>query len=131
MDLGRSWAPFGRVLGGTGTSLGRSWALLGRIFGIQEPTFFKHWSKIGSKRPSGSILAPFWEGLGKVWGGSGEGFGRICKLLATIWKDLKEYGESCGRVSNWTPALIRSASQYAGVLPSVVERFTSNKDIIL
>ena len=42
MDLGRSWAPFGRGLGRSGASLGRSWALLGRFGDVQNRVFLKH-----------------------------------------------------------------------------------------
>ena len=68
-DLGGFWLPFGRGLGGSGASLGHSWALLGCFLGVQKPTSSKHWSRMGSKRPSGSILEPFWEGLGRFWEG--------------------------------------------------------------
>ena len=118
---------FGKVLGsiweGSGRDRDVSWALLGAswpYFWHSRANFFKALVQDRLQEAFwidfGSILGGFGEGLG----GSGEGFGRIWKLLATIWKDLKEFGESCGRVSNWTPALIRSASQCAGVPPSVV-----------
>ena len=42
MDLGRSWAPFGRGLGRSGASFGRSWALLGHFGGVQNRAFVKH-----------------------------------------------------------------------------------------
>ena len=69
--LGRSWAPFGRGLGRSGGSFAHSWALLGRFGGVRDRAFIEHWSKIGSKRPSGSILGGSWRGLGGFWGGFG------------------------------------------------------------
>ena len=39
----------------------------------------------------------------------------IPNFWARIRKDVKKFGEGWGRVSNWTPALIRSASQCVGV----------------
>ena len=71
LDLGGSWAPFGRGLGRSGGSFGHSWALLGRFGGVRDQAFIEHWSKIGSKRPSGSILGGSWRGLGGFWGGFG------------------------------------------------------------
>ena len=71
-DLGGSWASFGKGLGRSWASSGRSWPPLGRFLAIQNHAFFKHWPKMGSKRPSGSILGRFWEDLGRIW----EGFGR-------------------------------------------------------
>ena len=71
LDLGESWALFGRGLGRSGGSFAHSWALLGRFGGVRDRAFIEHWSKIGSKRPSGSILGGSWRGLGGFWGGFG------------------------------------------------------------
>ena len=68
LDLGGSWAPFGRGLGRSGPSFGHSWALLGRFGWVRGRAFIEHWSKIGSKRPSGSILGGSWKGLGRFGG---------------------------------------------------------------
>ena len=81
MDLGGSWAPFGRGLGQSGPSFGHLLALFGRFVGALNQPFFKHRSKMGSKRPFGSILEGFWEDSGRLWGGFGEGLGRI-------WEDV-------------------------------------------
>ena len=42
MDLGRSWASFGKGLGRSGASFGRSWTLLGHFGGVQHRAFVKH-----------------------------------------------------------------------------------------
>ena len=73
LDLGGSWAPFGQGLGRSWPSSGRSWPLLGRFLDVQNRAFFKHWPKLGSKRPSGSILGRF-----------GEDLGGFCACLGTI-----------------------------------------------
>ena len=93
--MGGSWASFGRGFGWPGASFGRSWALLGRFLGIQIIAFLNDWLKIGphgpkmgSKRPSGSILAPFWEGFGRVWRGLGKDLGGFGSSWAHIGKDL-------------------------------------------
>ena len=74
MDLGGSWAPFGMGLGRSGPSFEHFWALFGNFLEVLSPPFFKHRSRMGSKRPFGSILGRFWrvlkgfgEDLGKVW----------------------------------------------------------------
>ena len=114
--MGGFWLPFGRGLGGSGASLGHSWALLGCFLGVQKPTSSKHWSKMGSKRPSGSILEPFWEGLGRFWGGFGPIFGGILEELgAEHGRALKRQSTEMGRACSFklfyvrTPALSREA----------------------
>ena len=75
---------FGRVLGSIWEGVGAVWAvfwtLLGCFFGILNPNFCKHRSRMGSKRPFGSILDGFWEVLGGLWMDFGrfwEGSGKI------------------------------------------------------
>ena len=75
---------FGRVLGsiweGVGTVWAVFWTLLGCFFNILNPNFCKHRSRMGSKRPFGSILDGFWEVLGGLWMDFGrfwEGSGKI------------------------------------------------------
>ena len=78
---------------------------------------------MGSKKASGSILGRFCEGFGALSGGSGGvlgGFGPILEFLDELG------GESGGALTNLkkagaeslnrTPALLREASQCAGVL---------------
>ena len=59
-------------------SVGPSWALLGGFLGVQNRAFVKHLSKMGPKRPFGSILdrfgevlEGFWKDLGRIRGGFG------------------------------------------------------------
>ena len=63
-----------------GTVWAVSGSLLGCFFWVLNPIFFKHRSRIGSKRPFGSILVLFWVVLGGFWMDFerfGEGFGKI------------------------------------------------------
>ncbi len=89
MDLGGSWASFGRGLGRSGPSFGHFWALWGRFFGVLNRLFFKHRSKMGSKRPFGSILGRFSRALGRFW----EDFRRVWKVFGWI---LEGYGKDFG-----------------------------------
>ena len=59
MDLGGSWAPFGRGLGRSGPSFGHFWMLFGNFLEVLSPPFFKHRSGMGSRRPFGSVLLLF------------------------------------------------------------------------
>ena len=65
--LGGSWTPFGRGLGRPGASFGHSWVPLGRFLGVRNRAFIRHWSKMGSKKPFGSILDGFGEDFGRIW----------------------------------------------------------------
>ena len=79
---------------------------------------------MASKKVSGSILGRFCEGFGRISGGFGRvlgGFGPILEWILDEWGSksggalttLKKAGaESLNR----TPALLREASQCAGVL---------------
>ena len=89
MDLGGSWAPFGRGLGRSGPSFGHFWALWVRLFGVLNRLFFKHRSKMGSKRPFGSMLGRFLRALGRFW----EDFRRVWKVFGWI---LEGYGKDFG-----------------------------------
>ena len=66
MDLGESWAPFGWGLGASGSSFAHFWMSFDRFFGVLSRAFCKHKSKIGFKRPFGSISGRFWKGLGDL-----------------------------------------------------------------
>ena len=79
-------------MGRAGASLGRSWALLGRFLGLQNQALLKDSSQMGSKRPSGSILAPFWGDLGRVL----EGF---VPNFEWVWEKIEE--ESGRILKNW------------------------------
>ena len=106
MDLGRSWAPFGKGLGRSGASFGRSWALLGHFGGVQNRAFVKHSSKMGSKKASGRFWVDFAKDLGGFredlkWSWAdldqfGMDFGR---LGGRIWRSVDEFEKSWGAVS--------------------------------
>ena len=83
MDLGRSWAPFGKGLGGSGRCF---WRFLA-VFGVLNHHFFNYRSKMGSKRPFGSILK-----------GSGRVFGGFAGFLDRFWKVLGGFGKDFGQV---------------------------------
>ena len=69
------------------------------------------------------VLEGFWKGLGRVWGGFGRVLGGFGSILEWILDELG--GESGGALTNLkkagaeslnrTPALLREASQCAGV----------------
>ena len=84
MDFSPILDAFGRVLGG-------SWGGFGEHFGVQD----------GS--PKGKIVffsknvifKGFWEGLGRVLGGSGEGFGRVLEGSGSFLGALGTSRRSC------------------------------------
>ena len=59
---------FGRVLGSIWEGVGTVWAVFSALFDCfcdaLNPSFFKYGSRMGSKRPFGSILGRFWRVLG-------------------------------------------------------------------
>ena len=71
MDLGGSWAQFGKGLGRSGASFGRSWATFVHFFDALNDVFFKH----GSKTTPRHFLDQLWKGRGRIWEGFGEGLG--------------------------------------------------------
>ena len=75
MDLGESWARFGKGLGRSGPPFGHFWALLGRFLNVLNEDFFKYVSKMGSRRPFGLILDGFSKVLGRFWQGFGVDLG--------------------------------------------------------
>ena len=90
VELGGSWAPFGKALGRSGPSCGHFWGHFGRFWGGPNHIFLKLWSKMGSQRPFGGILGRF----GKVLGRFLEGLGRnLGGFWEEIWKDWKLYVE--------------------------------------
>ena len=81
-------------------------------------------STMGPRWTPRHLLDQFWEGLGRIWGGFGEGlgrnfegFGRFCVGFGQILDAFGNCGPAVAKLINWTPALIREASQCAGVLP--------------
>ena len=63
LNLGRSWPLLGTGLGRSWNSSGRFWLPLGLFLEVQNLAFLQHWPKMGSKRPSGSILGSLDEDL--------------------------------------------------------------------
>ena len=128
MVLGGSGAPSGKGLGLSGPSRGRSWGLLGRVLDVQIKALCEDWSKMGSKRPSGSILGGSWRGLGGFW----DGFGRVLGGFLLIWgwilkksgeesaRQFKDLGRAGAESLIRTPALNREASQFFSVRPTSV-----------
>ena len=70
----------GLQLGGVWASLGRSWGHLGRSLSVQNGAFYKHLTKIGSKKPFGSILDRLWRASRRVW----REFGRVWRGFWSI-----------------------------------------------
>ena len=109
---------FGRVLGsiweGVGTVWAVFWTLLGCFFGILHPNFCKHRSRMGSKRPFGSILHGFWI------------------VLGGLWMDFGRFWEGSGKIFYVrTPALSREAPRSVPMrggspTPQRVERLFTN-----
>ena len=87
---------FGRVLGFIWEGFGTVWAVFWSLLGTLGPFFwcsksicFKHRSKMGSKRPFGSILGRFLKALGRFW----EDFRRVWRVFGWI---LEGYGKDFG-----------------------------------
>ena len=72
MDLGGSWAPFGRGLGRSGVSFGHSWAsfacLVGRLESIRLVTLVQDGLQEPLGIDLGRVLGSIWEGFGAAWG---------------------------------------------------------------
>ena len=85
MDLGGSWALFGRGLGGSGASVAHCQATFARLFGVLNGVFFKHGSKMDSKTSFGSILGGSWEDLGWIRGRFWATFWKILMFLRKLW----------------------------------------------
>ena len=114
---------------GLGFYLGGVWGRLGPPFGAFGRHVAAFWtfkiellSSIGLKWAPRGLLDGFWLALGRFW----EGLGRVC---GEIWEDFGPFEHTVGRFwkclawfrpagadsLKWTPALIREASQCAGV----------------
>ena len=77
VDLGGSWAQFGRALGRSGPSCGHFWGHFGRFWWGPTHIFLKPWSKMGSQKPFGGILARFGRVLERILEGFGKKFVKI------------------------------------------------------
>ena len=131
----RTQIGFGRVLDsiweGFGTVQALFWALLGAFgsfFWCSKSCFVPAWAQDGVQEAfwidfgsisegSGRILRGFLEGLQGLWIDFGRSWERF-------WKCLACFGPAGAYSLRWTPALIREASQCAGVpTPQRARRF--------
>ena len=115
----RSKIDSGRVLAsiweGFGTGWGLSWALLGAswaFFGPSKSSFVKGFVPDGFQEA-------FWIDFGSIWGDFGRVLEGFRPNFEWVWEKIEEESGRIlknwpcwGRFSNWTPALVRSASQY-------------------
>ena len=98
VDLGRSWAPFGRGLGRSWASCGRSWGLFGRSWGALGPLLGVLGVRMSSKTPLGWMLGRFGLVLGWFWaslGGNLKGFGAEC------WEQLGRARKNRGQLEKF------------------------------
>ena len=119
-DLRESWASLGRGWDG----LGPLWAALGRLLLVFWMFKIQLFSSMAPRWAPRSLLGRVWEGLGRIWGGFGEGlgrnlegFGRFFPGCGQILETFGKCGPAGAKLLNWTPALIREASQCTGVRP--------------
>ena len=96
------------ILGGFGWIWSGFWEDLGGMFPHARAITKKPCCQISP--PKQQIKKQTHASVACVW----VDFGRILEILGKIWP-------CWGRFSNWTPALVRSASQCAGVLPPAWE----------
>ena len=110
--MGGVWESLGRLLG----TLGPSLAVFLEFRNPLPQEILNSWAKMGSKRPSGSILEPFWEGLGRFWGGFGPISRWILEHLGAEHENMEDLGTPWAQSLVRTPALVRVASQFRFVL---------------
>ena len=55
--------------------------------------------------------------MGRVWDEIWKDLDVFLLVVGTFWQHLEKCGPAVAKLLNWTPALIREASQCAGVLP--------------
>ena len=117
----------GLIWEGVGTVWGLFGPLLGDFcsyFGRSKYSFFQAWLQDGLQKAFwvefGRVLGGFGEDLGKVWAEIWEYLNVFWEVVGKVWKHLEKCSPAGAKLLNWTPALIREASQYAGVLPPSV-----------
>ena len=71
--------------------------------------------KMRKKAPKNLILEGVGLNLGRVWGGIWKGLELFEQGMDRFWICLAWFGLAAAELINWTPALIREASQCAGV----------------
>ena len=123
----RKKAPKNLILEGVGLNLGRVWDALGSLVVTFGRILTLFWTfKIISCKSIGPRWAPrglldgfwvalerFWDGLGRVWGGIWKGLEPFEQGMDRFWICLAWFGLAAAEFINWTPALIREASQYS------------------
>ena len=78
----------GLHLGGLWEAIGRSPGVLGRLLAVFWAFEIKLFSNMGPRWAPRGHLDRYWEGLGMVWEGFGEGFGRIWYLFNSLWANF-------------------------------------------
>ena len=63
-------------------ALGRSWALLGRPWDACWALLARSWTLVGASGRSWALLG-FEVSFGRIWGGSGQGSGRVCAAFCS------------------------------------------------
>ena len=115
--LGSIWEGFGVVLGFLWVLLAASWPLFER----SKSNFFQAFAQNGLQEGFWMDLGSLCEDFGRVWGGFvekfWEDFGFFEHTVGRFWKCLAWFRPAGADSLKWTPALIREASQCAGVLP--------------
>ena len=118
LQLGGGWDGLSRLLGTCG-----HFFVVFLVFSIH---FFQTWVNMGPRWAPrglwhrfgvdfGRVLEGFGEGLGRVWGEIWKDLGIFWHVVSTFWKHLEKCGPAAAELLNWTPALLREASQCAGV----------------
>ena len=116
---------FGRVLGsiwgGFGTVLGLFWALLGAFgpfFRCSKINFFQTCASMGPRWAPRGLWDRFWADFSWIWGRFGKGLERNLEefwafeqVMGRFGKCLASFGPAVAKLLNWTPALVREASQ--------------------
>ena len=108
----------GSIWEGFGTLWAALWSLLGAFwwfFGRSKSYLVKALVQDGLQEPFESILGGvverFGKGFGKVWEGNSEDFDVFVQVVGRFWGHLEKCGRAAAELVNWTPALIREASQ--------------------
>ena len=114
---------------GLGLQLGGVWALFWALLGAFGPffwcskfNFFQAWVSMGPRWAPRGLWYRFWVDFGRIWGGIWKDLEPFEQGMVTFWICLAWFGLAAAELINWTPALIREASQCAGVPPRVVEQ---------
>ena len=108
--------------------VGTVWGLFGPLlrdfcsyFGRSKYSIFQAWLQDGLQKAFwvefGRVLGGFGEDLGKVWAEIWEYLNVFWQVVGKFWKHLEKCSHAGAKLLNWTPALIREASQCAGVPP--------------